>query len=236
MSGAPPFALSCDFDGTITVADMVQGLLSRFAGAEWLEIEAEWEAGEIDARVCLDRQTRLLRASPDALAAWVDDQAVDPDVPAFFQDCRARGLDVRILSDGYDRVIRRVLRRIGVEGVPVVANRLDYLGDDRWRVAFPFMRDGCPSGVCKCAAASDRGPRLHIGDGRSDACLADNSDRVFASKGLLTERLARGRPTEGFATFADLRNRLFGSDGSLQTIPAGAHPATPVPILVGLDQ
>ena len=116
------------------------------------------------------------------------------------------------------------------------ANRLDYLGDDRWRVEFPFMRPDCPSGVCKCAAASARGPRLHIGDGRSDACLADNSDRVFATKGLLAERRARGRPTEGFATFADLRAQLFDTPVAPPT--QGARPHSPVPdsILVGLDQ
>ena len=165
----------------------------------------------------------------------MDGQAVDPDAPAFFRECRAYGLDVRILSDGYDWVIHRVLKRVGVEGVPVVANRLVYAGDDRWRAEFPFMRPNCPSGVCKCAAASPLRPRLHIGDGRSDACLADNSDRVFATKGLLAERRARGRPTEGFATFADLRARLFGATGAPQNTPAGAHPATPVPILVGLD-
>ena len=154
MSEAAPFAVSCDFDGTITVADMVQGLLSRFATAEWLAIEAQWEAGSIDARACLERQTRLLRASPDVLDAWIDAQAIDPDVPAFFRDCRVRGLDVRILSDGYDRAIHRVLRRIGVEGVPVFANRLLYLGDERWRVDFPFMRAGCPSPCCDSGRAA----------------------------------------------------------------------------------
>lgn len=226
MSVPEAWAVSCDFDGTLTLADMVQGILTRFATPEWLEIEAEWEAGEITARACLERQTRLLRASPAELAAWVDVQAVDPDAAAFFDDCRSRGLDTRILSDGYDWVIHRVLARIGVEGVPVYANRLEFVGDDRWRVSFPFMRADCPSGVCKCAAASDRAARLHIGDGRSDACLADHSDRVFATKGLLAERRARGLPTEAFRDFAELRARLF-PDAPTRRSAGAAHRSDP---------
>ncbi len=235
MRATPPFAVSCDFDGTITLADMVQGLLARFATPEWLDIEARWEAGEIDARTCLERQTQLLRASPAELADWVDAQPVDPDVPAFLRDCAARGLDVRILSDGYDWVIDRVLRRIGVEGVPVFANRLQYASEDRWRVSFPFMRPGCPAGVCKCAAASSTQPRLHIGDGRSDFCLADHSDRVLATRSLLAERRARGVPAEAFATFAELRTLVFGPAHPQAGQGASPRSAPADPILVGLD-
>jgi 2-hydroxy-3-keto-5-methylthiopentenyl-1-phosphate phosphatase len=202
--------ISCDFDGTITRSDVVQGVLIRFADPRWLEAEAEWEAGRIGSRACLDVQTRLLRVSDTELADWVDQQPVDPHVADFFADCAELGLDIRVLSDGYDWVIHRVMARLGLEHVPVVANHLVYAGDGRWTVEFPHARKSCPSGTCKCSALPDTAPRAHIGDGRSDICVSDVCDLVFAKSSLLASRTARGLASVPFDTFADIRAALPG--------------------------
>ncbi len=199
-----PWSISCDFDGTITCDDTVQALLTRFAGPRWLEIEAEWEAGQIGARVCLERQTDLMRVSPTELADWVDQRDVDPHVSTFFADCARLGLEVRVVSDGYDWVIRRVLTRLGLENVPVFANRLVFAGQDRWSLQSPYAAQGCASGTCKCAIVSKRRPRLHIGDGRSDMCVSDTCDIVFAKASLLSSRTARGLDSRPFSSFADI--------------------------------
>lgn len=199
-----PWSISCDFDGTITCDDTVQAMLARFAGPRWLEIEAEWEAGRIGARVCLERQTDLLRVSPDELADWVDQRDVDPHTQAFFAQCARLGLEVRIVSDGYDWVIRRVLARLGLQALPVFANRLVFVGEGRWSLHSPYAARGCPSGTCKCAIVSKTQPRLHIGDGRSDMCVSDTCDIVFAKASLLTSRTARGLDSRAFASFADI--------------------------------
>ncbi|MGC1303809.1 MAG: MtnX-like HAD-IB family phosphatase [Caulobacteraceae bacterium] len=200
--------VSCDFDGTITCDDVVQSMLTRFADPSWLDTEADWEAGRIGSRDCLDIQTRLLRVSEQELADWVDQRAVDAHVPAFFADCAELGFDVRIVSDGYDWVIRRVMARLGLQGVPVVANRLQYQGEGRWTVAFPYAAARCASGACKCLAIAQSGPRLHIGDGRSDMCVSDECDLVFAKSSLLASRKARGMASIPFASFADIRAAL----------------------------
>lgn len=199
-----PWSISCDFDGTITCDDTVQALLARFAGPKWLEIEAEWESGRIGARVCLERQTDLLRVSPADLADWVDQRDVDPHVSTFFADCERLGLEVRVVSDGYDWVIRRVLTRLGLENVPVFANRLVFAGQDCWSLQSPYAAPGCGSGTCKCAIVSKARPRLHIGDGRSDMCVSDTCDIVFAKASLLSSRTARGLHSRPFASFADI--------------------------------
>ncbi len=199
-----PLSISCDFDGTITCDDTVQAMLSRFAGPQWLEIEAEWEAGRIGARVCLERQTELLRVTPAELGVWVDEREVDPRAQAFFAECARLDLEVRIVSDGYDWVIRRVMARLGLQALPVFANRLTSAGGDRWRLQSPFSAEGCASGTCKCAIVSKTQRRLHIGDGRSDMCVSDICEVVFAKASLLATRTARGLPSNPFTSFADI--------------------------------
>jgi 2,3-diketo-5-methylthio-1-phosphopentane phosphatase len=202
------FSISCDFDGTITLTDTVFALLTEFAEPQWLEIEDDWRAGKFGSRECLAQQTRLLRIQPDRLDAYLDDVPVDPDVKGFFDDCFMRGLPVTVVSDGYDWAIRRVLSRIGVRGVPIVANRLVHIGDDRWAVLFPHSAQNCGSGVCKCAAANAQALMVHIGDGRSDVCVSDLADIVFAKGHLLENRNERGLDSTPFERFSQIRAML----------------------------
>jgi 2,3-diketo-5-methylthio-1-phosphopentane phosphatase len=202
------FSVSCDFDGTITRTDTVNALLSQFAEPQWLDIEEDWCAGKFGSRECLAAQTKLLRIEPKALDAFIDAVEVDPDVKGFFDDCLKLNLPVSVVSDGYDWIVRRVLGRIGVRGVPVVANRLVHTGGDRWAALFPHTAQNCGSGVCKCAAANAQAQMVHIGDGRSDMCVSDLADIVFAKGHLLQSRLERGLDSVGFETFSEIRALL----------------------------
>ncbi len=202
------FSISCDFDGTITLVDTVNALLKEFAEPHWLEIEEAWCAGKMGSRECLAQQTKLLRIQPDKLDAYLDQVAFDPDVKGFFDDCLLQGLPVTVVSDGYDWAIRRVLSRIGVRGTPIVANRLVHTGDDRWAVLFPHSAQNCGSGVCKCAAANAKTQMVHIGDGRSDVCVSDLADIVFAKGHLLTSRTERGLDSIPFERFSEIRALL----------------------------
>ena len=204
------WSISCDFDGTITRGDMLQALLNRFADPSWRTIEAEWEAGRIGSRTCLERQTRLIRASAVELAEWVESQPVDPDVAGFFADCARLGLPARVVSDGYDWVIRRVMRRLGLADVPVFANRLTPMGEDRWSVTFPHARPDCASGACKCGVVAQAGGRAHIGDGRSDFCVSETCELVFAKSALLAQRGAKGLASIPFDSFSQIRVALPG--------------------------
>ena len=218
------FCISCDFDGTITLTDTVNALLAEFALPEWLAIEDDWCAGKFGSRECLARQTELLRIEPGKLDAYLDAVAVDADVKGFFDDCFRLGLPVTVVSDGYDWAIRRVLSRIGVRGVPIIANRLAHVGDDRWTVLFPHSTPACGSGVCKCAAASGKAHQVHIGDGRSDVCAADLADIVFAKGYLLESRAGRGLDSTPFQSFGEIRAHLGGLEALLpQTAPAFAQ-------------
>ena len=194
-----------DFDGTISSVDTTDLLLDRFAGSEWHDIEDEWARGEIGSRECLVRQIDLIRATPAALDAAIDEIAIDPEFPEFVRVCKANGVAMTIVSDGLDRSVNRVLRRAGVT-LPAFANRLEWLGGERWKLTFPHARDDCSalSGNCKCEflKSSARPMRIMIGDGRSDFCAAGRADLTFAKDTLLERCRNDGLhhiPFKGFA-------------------------------------
>lgn len=201
-------SISCDFDGTITCADTVDAILETFAMPAWEDVEAEWKAGRIGSRECLAAQADLLRASPTELDQFIDGIEVDPEAAGFFGDCLKLGAPVSVVSDGFDWVVRRVLARMGVRGVPIIANRLVHMGDDRWSVRFPHAAVNCGSGVCKCAVVNGPTRLVHIGDGRSDACVSDVCDVVFAKGWLLEQRRRRGLDSIAFESFATVRAML----------------------------
>ena len=197
--------LFVDFDGTISVGDTTDRILERFADPSWLAVEADWVAGRIGSRECLARQIDLVRATPEALDAFAASSAIDPHFAGFAALCAANGLPVSVVSDGLDRVAAAMLGRAGVK-VPIIANHLDWLGADRWRLGFPHAREDCraAAGHCKCTtlAAEPDGLRVLIGDGRSDFCAAASADLVIA-KGALAHYCGNNAiPFEPFVDFA----------------------------------
>jgi len=177
-----------DFDGTISIGDTTDRILERFADSAWKTVEADWVAGRIGSRECLARQIDLVRASPEALDAFLHTAAVDPDFRHFVSRCRDYGVPVTVVSDGLDRVVTTMLARAGIE-LPFIANRLEWLGGERWRLGFPHARDDCRAvaGNCKCAAMSAEPGTLRVlvGDGRSDFCSAQSAHLVIAKDALL---------------------------------------------------
>jgi HAD superfamily phosphoserine phosphatase-like hydrolase len=179
-----------DFDGTVTQADTVDLLLERFALPQWRDVESEWEAGVIGSRECLERQSSLLRATPEQLDALIDHVPIDPGIHGLVRRCHAHALELLIVSDGYDRVIRRALGRAGLS-IPFVSNVLLPKGRNEWRLVAPSAMADCRVGAahCKCARTDTTAPIVLIGDGRSDFCVAHAATFVLA-KGKLARYCA----------------------------------------------
>ena len=179
--------ITIDFDGTVTLEDTTDLMLERFADPKWRAVEAEWVNGLIGSRECLARQAALLNASPEEIDAALDAVETDLGFPRFLREAQALGASMKIVSDGFDRFIEPILARIGVK-IPLLSNRLVAAGSRSWRAEFPHESPDCcnESGVCKCATTALGKFRLLIGDGRSDFCVAQEADLVFA-KGKLAE-------------------------------------------------
>jgi 2-hydroxy-3-keto-5-methylthiopentenyl-1-phosphate phosphatase len=182
----------CDFDGTISVQDATDFILARFADAEWRDIEEQWKRGTIGSAQCMQRQVALIRASQRQLDAALDAIEIDPSFPAFADFCRSRRIALTVVSDGVDYFIHRILARHRLPPLQVIANQLTIHGnngDKRYRLALPFSQAACESGAamckCRCVRAA-AGTRVYVGDGRSDFCVANKPELVFA-KGNLAE-------------------------------------------------
>lgn len=226
-----PWTILCDFDGTISFKDVTDTLLEAFGMPGWEALEQRWEDGEIGSRECMAGQIALLDASQDELNACLAGIAIDPAFAAFADHARLRGVPLHIVSDGLDYAIRYILRANGVQDIPVIANQLRPVSERRWNLDFPYHNDSClkASGTCKCSAAravaDDR--FLMIGDGRSDFCVSQIADHVFARKSLVTECEHAGVP---FTVMNDFSNAAARLDWLLDQ--AGTEYFTPADLLL----
>jgi 2-hydroxy-3-keto-5-methylthiopentenyl-1-phosphate phosphatase len=207
---ATGYRVLLDFDGTVAPDDPTDRLLERFADPAWQTIEAEWQAGRITSRECMQRQAALLRATPAELDAAIGTVRLDPAFPGFVAFCRCRDIDVTIVSDGFDRVVDAALQRASLP-VRFFANALEWQGGDRWQLALPHRRSDCRTGAanCKCAhGVGDDARSIVIGDGRSDFCMAARAAFVIAKGALAEFCRARGLPHAAFSTFAEATQHL----------------------------
>jgi 2-hydroxy-3-keto-5-methylthiopentenyl-1-phosphate phosphatase len=191
----PEAILFLDFDGTITQRDAVDAILEMYADATWLEFEAEWHAGRMGSRDCLQAQMGLVRASRQQLDSLLDEIEIDEGLTSLLELCAAHAIPAHIISDGFDYCIRRILLRANkrvhslLRGARVCASRLEARGN-QWRTSFPFFHQTCAHGCATCKPAVMRllnpvnAAAIFVGDGLSDQYAVESADLVFAKSGL----------------------------------------------------
>ncbi len=208
----------CDFDGTITRCDVTDLVLSQLAHPSWREAEQEWMRGLIGSRECLERQMALVKASVGELDALIDSVEVDPGFLSFHQSIRRRAIPFYVMSDGFDYIARRVLKRAGLngrlrDGARLYASVLRIKGR-RARTEFPYAVSACDHGCATCKPAimrrlsRGRHPVIFIGDGLSDRFAVEEADQVFARAPLFAFCREKGIPCQPFESFADIESAL----------------------------
>lgn len=215
------WTILCDFDGTISVEDVIDSLLDRFGQPGWEVLERDWRAGRIGSRECMAGQVELLQASRAELDEHLAGLWIDHAFPDFVAQTRALHVPLNIVSDGLDYAIHQILERYGLDDLPLAANHLaPGIPPRQWRLTSPCQASGCRSGTCKCASVEQAGQggrkTLLIGDGASDFCAADHADFVFAKHRLIEHCRASGIayvPINGFDEAIQLLPALL--DGSL---------------------
>ena len=203
----------CDFDGTISTHDATDYVLSRLADPVWEEIEAQWAAGQIDSGTCMRQQIALIDARRDVLDKVLDEIEIDAGFVSFMTFCQSERLPVTIVSDGVDYFIKRILSRFDLGPLPVVANRL-LMTENAGRVTYallsPYADSGCraASGVCKCRVLDVAVPRVYVGDGRSDFCVSDRPELIFAKHALADHCRNQNIPFIAYEGFRDVTRSL----------------------------
>jgi 2-hydroxy-3-keto-5-methylthiopentenyl-1-phosphate phosphatase len=226
-----------DFDGTITRLDVTDEILERFADPSWHEVEDRWLRAEIGSRECFERQAALVRTTVKQLNELIDAIPLDPDFPAFFRFLKAQQLPFYIVSDSFDYVIRRVLKRVGADGELRNGRHLFSTGLEfeagGIRATFPHSNHGCDHNCATCKPVIIRKvrkkqqPVIFIGDGLSDRFAVEEADVVFAKHELLAYCRERGLACRPFETFDDVRKETaemietgsFSCDATVNAAP-----------------
>lgn len=210
------YFLAVDFDGTIAERDVTDAVLTEFARPEWMNVEELWQSGVIGSQECLARQIALVDAKLETILSFVENVGIDRYFPLFVRHIRSSGIPFAVISDGFSLFINRILAKAGLFDVPVFANQLAK-EHGRLRASFNNNANGCPAGTCKCSTAGKLAkglPVVLIGDGRSDFCLADKADYVFAKGNLVSHCRDKGIPYTGFSDFREVARGLRRLDSS----------------------
>ena len=205
----------CDFDGTITKKDTLNNFLRLYADEKWLEIEAQWENGEIGSRECLTEQMKFVPdMTEEKLEKFLSSIEIDEYFREFLDLIKEYNIDFYIVSDGFDYFINKVLEKNGIRGLKIFSNRLTF-SDGKFLTGFPYNEADCSisAGVCKCNIikkyANVTKPVFYIGDGVSDFCASKTADVLFA-KGRLLEYCKKNKDNDkyhniiGFCDFSDI--------------------------------
>ncbi|KAF1026975.1 MAG: 2-hydroxy-3-keto-5-methylthiopentenyl-1-phosphate phosphatase [Acinetobacter bereziniae] len=179
----------CDFDETISLTDTTDQLLETFGLAGWQDIEKQWEQGLIGSKQCMQQQIALLHMHQQAFYRCLDQIEIDQGFLDLVQLTTLHKIPLTIVSDGLDLVIHYILSKYNLAHLPIIANHLVQVNEYQWRLEFPNTDLACKSasGTCKCKIAQNHHQEhiILIGDGRSDFCLAETADYVFAKKSLV---------------------------------------------------
>lgn len=223
MKNNPDLFITIDFDGTVSQTDVTDAIIREFAQDGWQEAEALWERGEIGSRECLAFQMSLVQAPLKNILDYAKNIPIDPYFADFVGFLRQYSIPFSIISDGFLPIIHAILHFNGLHSLPVYAGDLvfDIKG---LHTIFPNAAESCSSGTCKCRIAerlSGGASLIHIGDGRSDFCLAKKAHQVFC-KGRLLEFCTQHTIRHiGFDNFNDIER---GMKTMLQAYMAYAIP------------
>ena len=204
--------LVVDFDGTVTEDDLLDTIASRFGDpAVYQEVEDGLHGGTMPLREVITREFEPVRKPLEEVVEWeLENVRIRPGFRELVELARQRGWRFVIVSSGFHELIEPILEHEGVD-VELHANRVDPRPDG-WRVLWRY-EDICESCGESCKRSIVRefggdGEIVYVGDGFSDRCAAEASDRVFATKGLADYLEERGIPYEPFDDFHDVARRL----------------------------
>jgi len=200
----------CDFDGTTCSNDMGNQIFNHFAKG-WREIDKAYSANKIGSRLAYLRIQPLFRGTETEMINYaLHHEKIDPHFNVFYQFCKKKGIDLKIVSDGLDFYISSVLRKHGLQEIEFYSNRVVFQNDATLSIEFPSIRNGCDRcGTCKTTILNFHrefyDQIIYVGDSYSDVCPSKIADLVFA-KPILSEKCRKnGKACIAYENFSDVR-------------------------------
>ena len=219
----------CDFDGTISAQDMGYLLVNQFSSREWEAIDRDFREGKIGSKEAYSRIAEILRGDESSILRFVQEHSkIDPSFSTFYQYCRERGIDIKIVSDGLDFYIKKILEIHHLSEIPFYANCTYFRDGEGIDMSFPYSTEECGlCGTCKKKILQihrkEYDSIYFVGDGFSDRCAAQEADFAFAKRSLYTYCIKKEITCHFFKNFQEILNDLnkkirgivFDLDGTL---------------------
>jgi 2,3-diketo-5-methylthio-1-phosphopentane phosphatase/HAD superfamily hydrolase (TIGR01509 family) len=219
----------CDFDGTISVRDMGYVLLNRFSSGDWEAIDRDFCEGKIGSKEAYDRIAKIIKGDEKSVLRFIREHSnIDPHFISFYHECHEKGIDVKIISDGFDFYIKTILEIHHLSEIPFYANCGQFLGEEGMEVSFPHFNEECGlCGTCKKKLVQihrqEYDSIFFVGNGLSDRCAAREADFVFAKGSLYTYCIDQNITCHFFENFHEIlsdlekqiRGIIFDLDGTL---------------------
>jgi 2-hydroxy-3-keto-5-methylthiopentenyl-1-phosphate phosphatase len=219
----------CDFDGTISVRDTGYVLVNQFTSGNWEGIDRDFRDGKIGSREAYSRIAKIIKGDEPTILRFVQEHSnIDPSFPIFYQYCREKGIDIKIVSDGLDFYIRKILEIHKLSEIPFYANCTHFREGEGIDISFPHSEGECGlCGTCKKKLIQihrkEYDSIFFVGNGLSDRCAAQEADFVFAKQSLYTYCIEQDITCHFFKDFKQIlddlkkqiRGIIFDLDGTL---------------------
>lgn len=222
-------AILCDFDGTITMQDVTDEALRKFADPSWRDVGRLYSNGIISHAEMNKRFATLLHAKPAGLKSFIIETIqLRNGFDDFVNLCKELGILLIIVSSGWDFYIKPFIKEaIFINNldeiftfkksfIPVISNHLFFNKiNHRWYLKLSWNSHSCKiSSPCKGVIASllkERGINdiISIGNSETDICMAQESNLVFATDSLVDICIKKSIAFQGFKSFAEVNRTLF---------------------------
>lgn len=208
------FKIFVDFDGTITKQDVGETMFLKFGDPLKAQLIIEdWINKKINAK----QSWQLLCDTIDnfdliTFEQFLTSMLIDESFIKFRDYSERNGFELRILSDGLDLYINRILERENLLSLNVFSNK-HFFEENKLIPVFPHTDEECDRCAnCKrnhiLSYSSDDEYTVYIGDGWSDVCPAQYCDFIFAKNSLLKYCEMNRITYFPFNSFDDVISRL----------------------------
>ncbi len=209
------FKIFVDFDGTITRKDVGEEMFLTFGNPEKAHsIIKQWLNKEITS---IQTWQYLCETVVDLnmkdFDEFIDKMEIDPYFLEFVDFCNSNGHEIRILSDGLDYYIERILKNFNIQHIEHYTNKVKFGANNKLICEFPYTDEECNlCANCKrnhiLENSADDDFTVYIGDGWSDTCAAQYCDVIFAKRSLLKFCEKNRISYFPFTNFKDVIKRL----------------------------
>ncbi|MCG2726434.1 MAG: HAD-IB family phosphatase [Elusimicrobia bacterium] len=204
------WALICDFDGTITLRDVGDAILTHFKAATKREIKYSYNSNVDMAKWMKNTFTRLT-ATPKEIEKYLL-KAITlrkgfKDINKF---CDKNKIPLEIVSGGLDLYSSPLFKKWGLN-VKSFFGKAEFM-DNNYKISYPYLK-GCSLDNFKKSRVKFYQTKnrkvIFCGDATTDLKAAIIADKVYATKKLLSLCKTNNVKTSWLRTFFDIKKFII---------------------------